>query len=235
RDWRTRLPENSCPYVSTIVFLVRKGNPKSIRDWDDLARKDVAVVTPNPKTSGGARWNYLGAWGWALRKWNGDEARARELVAQVYRNVPILDTGARGSLVSFLERGIGDVLIAWENEALLAARELAPGKVEIVVPSASILAEPAVTWVDSVVGRRGTEKAARAYLEFLYAPEAQEIIARHYFRPSSDEIAARTTERFPALPLFTVDELFGGWANAHRAHFAEGGVFDQIYGGPGAK
>jgi sulfate transport system substrate-binding protein len=230
RDWRTRLPENSCPYVSTIVFLVRQGNPKGIRDWGDLARSGISVVTPNPKTSGGARWNYLAAWGWALRQPGGDEARARELVRGIYRNAPILDTGARGSLVSFLERGIGDVLIAWENEALLAAAELAPGEVEIVMPTSSILAEPAVTWVDVVVKRRGTEKAARAYLEYLYTPDAQEIIARHHFRPSSDEVAARHVASFPEIPLFTVDDLFGGWAAAHRAHFADGGVFDQIYG-----
>jgi sulfate transport system substrate-binding protein len=212
------------------VFLVRKGNPQGIRNWDDLAREGVSVVTPNPKTSGGARWNYLAAWGWAMHEWKGDEARAKELVKGIYRNAPILDTGARGSLVSFLERGIGDVLIAWENEALLAARELAPGTVEVVMPSESILAEPAVSWVDVVVKRRGTEKTARAYLEFLYTPEAQEIIARHNFRPTSDEVAARYADRFPTIPLFTVDELFGGWAAAHRAHFADGGVFDQIYG-----
>jgi sulfate transport system substrate-binding protein len=231
QDWRTRLPGNSCPYVSTIVFLVRKGNPKGIHDWGDLAREGVSVVTPNPKTSGGARWNYLAAWGWALRQWDGDEERARELVTGLFRNAPILDTGARGSLVSFLERGIGDVLIAWENEALLAARELAPGQVEIVMPSESILAEPAVTWVDTVVKRHGTEKIARAYLEFLYTPQAQDIVARHNYRPSSPEVAARYEDRFPKLTLFTVDELFGGWAGAHRIHFAEGGVFDQIYGG----
>jgi sulfate transport system substrate-binding protein len=229
RSWQARLPDNSCPYTSTIVFLVRKGNPKGIHDWDDLGRPGVAVVTPNPKTSGGARWNYLAAWGYALRRPGGDEARAKDLVTRIFRNVPILDTGARGATVTFVERGIGDVLIAWENEAILAARELGQGKFEIVMPSTSILAEPPVALVDKVAGKHGAKAVAQAYLEFLYTPEGQEIAARHYYRPRLEAVAARYAAQFPRLTLFTIDEVFGGWARAQSTHFADGGVFDQIY------
>ena len=230
RDWQKRLPGNSCPYTSTIVFLVRKGNPKVIRDWDDLAKPGVAVITPNPKTSGGARWNYLAAWGWALSRPGGNEARARELVAAVYKNVPILDTGARGSTVTFVERGIGDVLIAWENEALLVTQNLKKGQFEIVVPKPSIRAEPPVTWVDAVVQRKGTSDAAGAYLQFLYTPEIQEAAARHFYRPHDGAVAERWKSRFPAVEMFTID-LFGGWANTQRVHFADGGEFDKLYQG----
>jgi sulfate/thiosulfate-binding protein len=228
RSWQGRLPDNSAPYTSTIVFLVRRGNPKNIHDWDDLARPGVAVITPNPKTSGGARWNYLAAWGYALRKPGGDEAKARDLVRSIYRNVPILDTGARGATVTFVERGIGDVLVAWENEALLAARELGKDRFEIVAPSASILAEPPVAVVDRVAARHGSRAAAQAYLEYLYSPEGQEIAARHYYRPRLESVAARYTAQFPKLTLFTIDEVFGGWVRAQRTHFVDGGVFDQI-------
>ena len=231
RSWQSRLPDNSCPYTSTIVLLVRKGNPKGIHDWEDLARPGVAVITPNPKTSGGARWNYLAAWGYALRKPGGSEAAARDLVARIYKNVPVLDTGARGATITFVERGIGDVLIAWENEALLAARELGKDKLEIVTPSASILAEPPVAVVDKVAGRHGTKAVAQAYLEFLYSPEGQEIAARHYFRPWLKEAAEKHAAQFPRMNLFTIDQAFGGWAKAQAAHFADGGVFDQIYSG----
>ena len=231
RTWQSRLPDNSTPYTSTIVFLVRQGNPKKIKDWDDLVKPGVAVITPNPKTSGGARWNYLAAWGYALRSPGGDEAKARDFVGRLYRNVPILDTGARGATVTFVERGIGDVLIAWENEALLAARELQKGRFEIVAPSVSILAEPPVAVVDKVAGKRGTRAVAQAYLEYLYTPEGQEIAARHYYRPRLESVATRFTQQFPALKLFTIDEIFGGWARAQKAHFADGGVFDQIYQG----
>jgi len=230
-DWQTRLAHNSCPYTSTIVFLVRQGNPKQIRDWDDLGRPGISVVTPNPKTSGGARWNYLAAWGYALRASGGDEGAARDLVGRVFRNVPILDTGARGSTVTFVERGIGDVLIAWENEALLVTRDLHPGKFEIVIPSVSILAEPPVTVVDRVVERRGTRTAATAYLEYLYSPAGQEIAARHYYRPRLVSVAEAFAERFPPLETMTIDEDFGGWARAQHVHFGEGGTFDQIYAG----
>jgi sulfate/thiosulfate transport system substrate-binding protein len=229
RNWQTRLPNNSAPYTSTIVFLVRKGNPKGIKDWGDLARPGVSVITPNPKTSGGARWNYLAAWGYALRRNGGSEAKAREFVTRVYGNVPILDTGARGSTITFVERGIGDVLIAWENEALLAARELGKDKLEIVVPSTSILAEPPVAVVDKVAGKRGTKAVAQAYLEFLYTPEGQEIAARHYFRPRLAPVAAKHAGEFPKISLFTIDELSGGWTRAQKIHFADGGTFDQIY------
>jgi len=231
RDWQSRLPHNSCPYTSTIVFLVRKGNPKGVRDWGDLARAGVAVITPNPKTSGGARWNYLAAWGWALGRPGGSESSARELVAGIYRNVPILDTGARGSTISFVERGIGDVLLAWENEALLVTRAMAPGEFEIVVPTASILAEPPVAWVDRVVARHATERVSRAYLEFLYTPEIQEVAARHYYRPRLEAVAARHAAQFPEMKLFTIDELFGGWSKAQKVHFADGGEFDRLYRG----
>jgi sulfate/thiosulfate transport system substrate-binding protein len=233
-DWQKRLPHNSSPYTSTIVFLVRKGNPKGIGDWNDLAKRGVSVVTPNPKTSGGARWNYLAAWGYALRQPGGNEAKARDFVAAVYRNVPVLDSGARGSTTTFVERGIGDVLISWENEALLALKELGPQKFEIVYPSVSILAEPPVTIVDRNVDRKGTRAVAQAYLEFLYTPAAQDIIARHYYRPTDKSAAAKHAHLFPALKLFTIDEVFGGWSKAQPLHFGDGGVFDQIYQ-PGAR
>ncbi|MGE5234258.1 MAG: sulfate ABC transporter substrate-binding protein [Acidobacteriota bacterium] len=228
-DWQARLPDNSTPYTSTIVFLVRTGNPKNIRDWDDLARPGVAVITPNPKTSGGARWNYLAAWGYAASKY-GSEEKARALVAGIFKNVPILDTGARGSTITFVERGIGDVLIAWENEALLAQAELGKGRFEIVVPSASILAEPPVALVDKVVDRRKTRAVAQAYLEYLYSPEGQEIAARHYYRPRLAAVAARHAERFPKITLFTIAEQFGGWEKAQKIHFGDGGEFDRMMG-----
>jgi len=229
RNWQTRLPNNSAPYTSTIVFLVRKGNPKGIKDWGDLVRPGVVVVSPNPKTSGGARWNYLAAWGYALKANGGDESKAKDFVIRLYRNVPVLDTGARGATVTFVERGIGDVLVGWENEALLAARELQKGQFEIVARSTSILAEPTVAVVDRVAARHDSRAVAQAYLEYLYTPEGQEIAARHYYRPRLDAVAAKYAAQFPKLTLFTVDEVFGGWAKAHRTHFADGGVFDQIY------
>jgi sulfate transport system substrate-binding protein len=228
-DWQKQLPNNSTPYTSTIVFLVRKGNPKQIRDWGDLARPGLSVITPNPKTSGGARWAYLAAWAWALRQPGGNEATARTFVSRLYRNVPVLDAGARGSTTTFVERGIGDVLLAWENEALLAVRELGPDKFEIVVPSVSILAEPPVAVVDKVARKHGTLVAARAYLEYLYTDQGQEIAAKHFYRPRSPAIAARYAAQFPALPLVTIDQVFGGWQKAQATHFADGGVFDQIY------
>jgi sulfate transport system substrate-binding protein len=227
-DWQKRFPHNSAPYTSTIVFLVRKGNPKKIRDWSDLARPGVAVVTPNPKTSGGARWNYLAAWGYALRQPGGNDAKARDLVARIYRNVPVLDTGARGSTVTFVERGIGDVLIAWENEALLAVRELGKGKLDVVAPSMSILAEPPVAVVDRVAGKRNTAAVAKAYLEFLYSPQGQELAAKHYYRPRSAAAAQKYAAQFPPVKLFTIGEVFGGWAKAQKTHFDRGGVFDQM-------
>jgi sulfate transport system substrate-binding protein len=230
RTWQTRLPEGSTPYTSTIVFLVRKGNPKKIKDWDDVVRPGVSVVTPNPKTSGGARWNYLAAWGYALRRPGGDEAKAKEFVASLFKNVPILDTGARTATITFVERGIGDVLLAWENEALLAAREMKEGELEIVAPSLSILAEPSVTVVDKVAKKHGTFEVAQAYLQYLYTPEGQEIAARHYYRPRDETVAKRYASQFPAIELFTIDEVFGGWAKAQKTHFDDGGVFDQIYG-----
>ena len=228
-NWQSRLPHNSTPYTSTIVFLVRKGNPKKIRDWDDLGRRGVSVVTPNPKTSGGGRWNYLAAWGYALRRPGGDTATARSFVASLYKNVPVLDAGARGSTTTFVERGIGDVLIAWENEALLAVKELGRDQVEIVVPSVSILAEPPVAVVEKVAKRHATLAVARAYLEYLYTEEAQEIAATNYYRPRLETIAAKYATQFPRIPLFTVDEVFGGWKKAQVTHFADGGVFDRIY------
>ncbi|MFH1680854.1 MAG: sulfate ABC transporter substrate-binding protein [Candidatus Eisenbacteria bacterium] len=228
-SWQSRLPHNSCPYTSTIVFLVRTGNPKGIRDWDDLARPGIAVITPNPKTSGGARWNYLAAWGYALAKHDNDESAARDLVGKIYENVPVLDTGARGSTITFVERGIGDVLIAWENEALLVVNEMSPGGFEIVAPSLSILAEPPVTVIDRVVDRRGTREIAAAYLEYLYSPAGQEIAAKHYYRPRTESVAEKYADRFPEVKLFTIDEVFGGWKEAQSTHFAEGGVFDRIY------
>jgi sulfate/thiosulfate transport system substrate-binding protein len=229
KDWQARLPQNSSPYTSAIVLLVRKGNPKGIKDWNDLVRPGVSVITPNPKTSGGARWNYLAAWGYALEQAKGDEARARDFVGKLYRNVPVLDSGARGSTTTFVQRGIGDVLVAWENEALLAVEKLGKGDFEIIAPSVSVLAEPPVAVVDKVVDRRGTRKVAQAYLEFLYSPEGQEIAARHYYRPRSEAVRERFAKQFPELRLFTVDEVFGGWGKAQKTHFADGGVFDQIY------
>jgi sulfate transport system substrate-binding protein len=228
-DWQKRLPDNSSPYTSTIVLLVRKGNPKGIRDWGDLAKPGVSVITPNPKTSGGARWNYLAAWAWALRQPGGNEAKAKDFVSRVYKNVPVLDAGARGSTTTFVERGIGDVLIAWENEALLAIKELGPGKFEVVAPSLSILAEPPVAVVDKVAGKHGTRDVARAYLEYLYTPTGQEIAAKHFYRPRLESVAAKYASQFPRMTLVTVDEVFGGWQKAHAAHFADGALFDQIY------
>jgi sulfate/thiosulfate transport system substrate-binding protein len=229
KDWQKRLPNNSAPYTSTIVLLVRKGNPKQIKDWDDLVRPGISVITPNPKTSGGARWNYLAAWGYALRRWGGDEAKARDFVGKLYHNVPVLDGGARGSTTTFVERGIGDVLIAWENEAILAAKELGKDKFEIVVPSVSILAEPPVAVVDKVVNKHGTRVVAQGYLEFLYSDQGQEISARHFYRPRNPAIAQKYAAQFPKINLFTIDELFGGWRKAQAMHFSDGGVFDQLY------
>jgi sulfate transport system substrate-binding protein len=227
-DWQKRLAHNSAPYTSTIVFLVRKGNPKGIRDWDDLVKPGTAVITPNPKTSGGARWNYLAAWGFALKKY-GSEAKAQEFVGRLLANVPVLDSGARGATTTFVERGIGDVLLAWENEALLAQKELGPDKFDIVAPSLSILAEPPVTLVDKVVDKHGTRAVAQAYLEYLYSPEGQDIAGRHHYRPTDPAAAARYAGQFPKVKLFTIDEVFGGWANAQKAHFADGGSFDRVY------
>ncbi|HEX9187609.1 MAG TPA: sulfate ABC transporter substrate-binding protein [Vicinamibacteria bacterium] len=227
--WQKRLPQNSCPYTSTMVFLVRKGNPKGVRDWGDLARPGVSVVTPNPKTSGAARWNFLAAWAWALRQPGGSAAKAKDFVGRLFKNVPVLDTGARGSTNTFVQRGIGDVLLAWENEAFLAVKELGTDKFEIVVPSLSILAEPPVAVVDAVVDRKGTRAVAQAYLEFLYSPEGQALAAKHYYRPSAKEALAKAPVTFAAVTLVTIDEVFGGWAAAHRAHFADGATFDQIY------
>ncbi len=226
--WLSRLPQNSAPYTSTIVFLVRKGNPKGIKDWGDLIKPGVQVITPNPKTSGGARWNYLAAWQYAKSQPGGDDAKAKEFVSALFRNVPVLDSGARGSTTTFVERGIGDVLLTWENEAFLALAE-AKDKVDIVTPSLSILAEPSVALVDGVVDRRGTRDAARAYLEYLYSPEGQEIAARHHYRPRDAQIAAKFSGTFAEVKLFTIDEAFGGWQTAQTTHFADGGTFDQIY------
>jgi sulfate/thiosulfate-binding protein len=228
-NWQTRLANNSSPYTSTIVLLVRKGNPKHIRDWGDLARPGVSVVTPNPKTSGGARWNYLAAWAWALRQPGGSESSAKDFVTKLYRNVPVLDAGARGATTTFVERGIGDVLIAWENEALLAIKELGPGKFEVVAPSLSILAEPPVAVVDKIANKHGTREVATAYLQYLYSDAGQEIAAHHFYRPRNAAVAAKYQAQFPALKLVTVDEVFGGWKKAHATHFADGGIFDQIY------
>jgi len=227
KDWQKRLPENSTPYTSTIVFLVRKGNPRGIKDWDDLIKPNVSVVTPNPKSSGGARWNYLAAWGYALKKNNNSEAKAKDFVSKLYQNVKIMDTGARGATTTFVQRGIGDVLIAWESEALLSLKE-DKDKFEIVTPSISILAEPPVTWVDKVVKRHGTEELAKAYLQFLYTPEGQEIAAKNFYRPRSQEVAQKYANQFPKLTLFTVDELFGGWQKAQKKHFDNDGIFDEI-------
>lgn len=229
KDWQSRLPSNSAPFTSTIVFLVRKGNPKAIKDWDDLVRPDVKVITPNPKTSGGARWNYLAAWGYELQRTGGDQAKAKDFVTRLFRNVPVLDSGARGSTTTFVERGQGDVLLAWENEAYLAVNELGKDKFELIVPSVSILAEPPVAVVDKVVDKHGTRALAQAYLEFLYTEPGQEIAARHYYRPRLDAVAQRYKGQFASVRLFTIDEVFGGWHKAQAAHFADGGVFDQIY------
>jgi len=228
-EWQKRLPNNSSPYTSTIVLLVRKGNPRGIRDWGDLAKPGVSVVTPNPKTSGGARWNYLAAWAWALRQPGGNEATARDFVAKLYKNVPVLDAGARGSTTTFVERGIGDVLIAWENEALLAIKELGPGKFEVVAPSLGILAEPPVAVVEKVAGKHGTKAVAQAYLEYLYTDAGQEIAARHFYRPRLASVAAKYQAQFPKVTLVTIDEMFGGWKKAQANHFADGALFDQIY------
>ncbi|HEX6636727.1 MAG TPA: sulfate ABC transporter substrate-binding protein [Steroidobacteraceae bacterium] len=227
-NWEERLPEHSAPYTSTIVFLVRKGNPKNIKDWGDLVKPGVGVITPNPKTSGGARWNYLAAWAWALKQPGGSDATAREFIRKLFKNVPVLDTGARGSTTTFVQRGIGDVALSWENEAWLAIKELGPDKVEIVIPSISILAEPSVAVVDKVVLRRGTRAVAEEYLRYLYSPEGQEIAARNYYRPRDPQVAAKHQELFPRLALVTIKD-FGGWARAQKEHFADGGVFDQIY------
>ena len=228
-NWQTRLPDNSSPYTSTIVFLVRKGNPKGIKDWGDLVKPGVSVVTPNPKTSGGARWNFLAAWAWALKQPGGSAATAEAYLGKLYKNVPVLDTGARGSLTTFAQRGIGDVLISWENEAFLATRDLEKGKFEIVVPSVSILAEPPVAVVDKVALRRGTTDVARAYLEYLYSPVAQEIVAKHYYRPRNPQVAAKYTNVFPKIPTLVTIADFGGWQKAQSAFFADGALFDKIY------
>ena len=228
-NWQSRLPNNSSPYTSTIVLLTRKGNPKGIKDWGDLAKPGVSVITPNPKTSGGARWNFLAAWAWALRQPGGNEQTAKDLVTRIYKNVPVLDAGARGSTTTFVERGIGDVLIAWENEALLAIQELGPGKFEVVAPSVSILAEPPVAVVDRVAGKHGTKAVAQAYLEYLYTDVGQEIAAKHFYRPRNPAIAAKYQAQFPKLNLVTVGDVFGGWKKAQAQFFADGAVFDQIY------
>ena len=227
-NWQKRLPHNSSPYTSTIVFLVRKGNPKGVKDWDDLVKPGISVITPNPKTSGGARWNYLAAWGYALKK-TGSEAKAKDFIAALFKNVPVLDSGARGATVTFTERGVGDVLLAWENEAYLALQELGPDKFQIVTPPLSILAEPPVAVVDKNVDRKGTRAVAQAYLEFLYTPQAQEIAAKNHYRPRDPAILAKHANEFAAVKLFTLEELFGSWANAQNTHFKDGGVFDQIY------
>jgi sulfate/thiosulfate-binding protein len=228
-DWQKRLADNSSPYTSTIVLLVRKGNPKGIKDWEDLGKPGISVITPNPKTSGGARWNYLAAWGYALRQPGGDEAKAKDLVTRIFKNVPVLDSGARGSTTTFVERGIGDVFISWENEALLAVKELGKDKFEIIYPSVTILAEPPVTVVDKVVDKHGTRAVAQAYLEYLYTEEGQKIAAKHYYRPRQATVAQQYTEQFPRVNLFTIDEVFGGWEKAQKTHFADSGTFDQIY------
>ncbi len=229
-NWQERLPNDSAPYTSTIVFLVRKGSPAAakIKDWDDLAQPGVAVITPNPKTSGGAQWNYLAAWEYGRRKYGSDE-KAKEFVAKIYKNVPVLDSGARGSTTTFVQRGIGDVFISWENEAFLAVKEFGADKFEIVIPSLSILAQPSVAVVDKVVKRKGTEEVAKAYLEYLYSEEAQDLIGKHYFRPTSEKAKAKYAAAFPKLEIFTIDEAFGGWAKAAKDHFADGATFDQIY------
>jgi sulfate transport system substrate-binding protein len=232
-DWQKRLPHNSTPYTSTIVFIVRKGNPKAIGDWDDLVKPNVSVITPNPRTSGGARWNYLAAWAYAKRKYGGDD-KAKDFVARLYRNVPVLDSGARGSTTTFVERAVGDVLLAWENEALLAVKTFGSDRFEIIVPSLSMLAEPPVALVDRNADRKGIRKVAEAYLQYLYSPEGQEIAARNFYRPTDPKIAAKYGEQFPKLTLVSVDDAFGGWSNATKTHFVDGGTFDRIYA-PGGK
>ena len=227
-DWQKKLPKNSTPYTSTIVFLVRKGNPKAIKDWDDLVKPGVAVITPNPKTSGGAQWNYLAAWEFAKQKYGGDAA-AKDFVARLYKNVPVLDSGARGSTTTFVERGVGDVFISWENEAFLAVKELGPDKFDIIVPSLSILAEPPVAVVEKSAAKKGNAEVAKAYLEYLYSEAGQDIAGKHYYRPTDPKIAAKYDKQFPKLKLFTIDAAFGGWANASKTHFQDGGSFDQIY------
>lgn len=226
-DWQKRLALNSTPYTSTIIFLVRKGNPKGIKDWDDLARAGVSVITPNPKTSGGAQWNYLAAWEYGKRRFG--EGKVQEFVSNIYKNVPVLDSGARGSTTTFVERGVGDVFISWENEAFLALKEYGADKFEIVIPSLSILAEPPVTIVDKVVDKRGTRHVAEAYLQYLYSEEGQEIVAKHFYRPTHAKVAEKHAGKFPQIELFKIDDAFGGWKNAHKIHFADGGTFDQIY------
>jgi len=228
-DWQKRLPHNSTPYSSTYIFLVRKGNPKGIRNWDDLVKPGVSVVTANPKTSGGARWGYLAAYGFALKQPGGNDAKAKDFVSKLFANVPVLDSGARGSTVTFAERGVGDVLLAWENEAYLSLKEFGADKFEIVYPPISILAEPPVAVVDKTVDRHGTRALAQAYLEYLYTPEGQEIAAKNFYRPIDPKVAEKYAKQFPKTQLFTIDELFGGWAKAQKTHFADGGVFDQIY------
>ncbi len=227
-DWQKRLQHNSAPYTSTIVFIVRAGNPKGIKDWDDLAKPGVAVITPNPKTSGGAQWNYLAAWEYAKRKYGGDD-KAKEFVAKLYKNVPVLDSGARGSTTTFVQRGVGDVFISWENEAFLVQKEFGKDKYQTIVPSLSILAEPTVTVVDKVAKKRGTEAAAKAYLEYLYSDEGQDIAGRNFYRPISDKAKAKYASTFPKIELFTIDKAFGGWTKAKKVHFSDGGTFDQIY------
>jgi sulfate/thiosulfate-binding protein len=228
KDWQKRLPDNSAPYTSTILFLVRKGNPKGIKDWDDLIRPGVAVITPNPKTSGGARWNYLAAWAYAQKKQGADDAKALEFVTKIFQNVPVLDTGARGATTTFIQRGIGDVLITWENEAFLSLKELGQGQFELVAPSLSILAEPSVAVVDRVAKRKGTEAVAKAYLEYLYTEAGQEIAAKHYYRPRLESVAQKYATTFPKIELVTIDRDFGGWGQAQKAHFGDGGTFDQV-------
>ena len=228
-DWQKRLAHNSAPYTSTIVFLVRKGNPKGIKDWSDLVKPGVSVITPNPKTSGGARWNHLAAWGYALRQPGGNEAKAKDFLGKLYKNVPVLDSGARGATTTFVERGIGDVLIAWENEAYRAVKELGPTKFDIITPSVSILAEPPVAVVDKFADKHGTRKVAEAYLNYLYTDEAQDIIAKNYYRPATDKAAKKYASQFAKVNLFTIEQVAGGWTAAQKAHFADGGIFDQIY------
>jgi len=229
KDWQKRLPHNASPYTSTIVFLVRKGNPKGIKDWNDLVKPGIAVITPNPKTSGGARWNYLAAWAYALKQPGGSDATAKDFVQKLYKNVPVLDSGARGATTTFTERGIGDVLIAWEDEALLAARVEGKDKFDVVVPSISILAEPPVAVVDKVADKKGTRKAAEAYLKFLYTPQGQEIGAKNFYRPTDPAVAKKHESEFPKVKLVTIDDTFGGWQKAQKTHFADGGQFDQLY------
>jgi sulfate transport system substrate-binding protein len=227
-DWQKRLPDNSAPYTSTVVFLVKKGNPKGIKDWNDLVRPEISVITPNPKSSGGARWNYLAAWGYAVRKFAGDERKVRAFMNDLFRNVPVLDAGARAATTTFAQRRIGDVLVTWENEALMTLRENPGAGFQLVTPSVSILAEPSVAWVDKVTAKHGTSEVARAYLQYLYSEEGQEIVVKNHYRPRLESVAARHADEFPKIQLFTVEEMFGGWQKAHETHFKEGGVFDQI-------